>query len=33
MNFAIGDFIGVIVDFSIVIFAIFIIARYARKVL
>jgi large conductance mechanosensitive channel len=32
MNFAIGDFIGVMVDFSIVVFAIFVIARYARKV-
>lgn len=32
MNFAIGDFIGVMVDFSIVVFAIFVIARYSRKV-
>ena len=32
MNFAVGDFVGVIVDFVIVAFVIFMIARYASKV-
>jgi large conductance mechanosensitive channel len=32
MNFAIGDFVGVIVDFLIVATVIFIIARYAGKI-
>lgn len=31
MNFAIGDFIGVIIDFLIVAFVIFLIVRYAKK--
>ena len=31
MNFAIGDFVGVMLDFSIVVVAIFAIARYARR--
>ena len=31
MNFAVGDFIGVILDFAIVIVVIFGIARYARR--
>jgi len=31
MNFAIGDFVGVIVDFLIVAAVIFLIARYSRK--
>jgi len=31
MNFAIGDFIGVVIDFLIVAGVIFLIARYARK--
>ena len=32
MNFAVGDFIGVILDFLIVAFVIFVIARYAKKI-
>lgn len=31
MNFAVGDFVGVIVDFSIVASIIFVIAKYAGK--
>jgi len=31
MNFAIGDFVGVVVDFLIVAAVIFLIARYTRK--
>lgn len=31
MNFAVGDFIGVIIDFVIISFVIFIIAKFARK--
>jgi len=31
MNFAVGDFVGVIIDFLIVAFVIFLIAKYARK--
>lgn len=32
MNFAIGDFLGVVVDFLIVAFVVFFIVKYARKV-
>lgn len=32
MNFAIGDFVGVMIDFLIVASVIFFIARYGRKV-
>jgi len=32
MNFAVGDFVGVILDFLIVAVVIFIIARYAKKI-
>jgi len=32
MNFAVGDFIGVVIDFLIVAGVIFLIARYARKI-
>jgi len=32
MNFAVGDFIGVIIDFLIVAIVIFFIAKYARKI-
>jgi len=32
MNFAVGDFIGVIIDFLIVAIVIFFIAEYARKI-
>ncbi len=32
INFAIGDFVGVIVDFIIVAVVVFFIAKYARKV-
>jgi large conductance mechanosensitive channel len=31
MNFAVGDFVGVMVDFSIVAVVVFLIARYAEK--
>jgi large conductance mechanosensitive channel len=31
MNFAVGDFVGVIIDFLIVAIVIFFIAKYARK--
>jgi len=31
MNFAVGDFVGVIIDFRIVTFVIFLIAKYAKK--
>jgi len=31
MNFAVGDFVGVIIDFLIVAFVIFVIAKYAKK--
>jgi large conductance mechanosensitive channel len=31
MNFAVGDFVGVIIDFAIVASVIFVIAKYARK--
>ena len=31
MNFAVGDFVGVIIDFSIVAAVIFVIAKYAGK--
>jgi large conductance mechanosensitive channel len=31
MNFAVGDFVGVIIDFLIVAAVIFVIAKYARK--
>jgi large conductance mechanosensitive channel len=32
INFAIGDFVGVIIDFVIVAFVVFLIAKYARKI-
>lgn len=32
MNFAIGDFVGVIIDFVIVACVVFLIAKYARKI-
>jgi large conductance mechanosensitive channel len=31
MNFAVGDFVGVVIDFLIVAGVVFLIARYARK--
>ncbi len=31
MNFGIGDFIGVVIDFLIIAFVIFIIAKFGRK--
>jgi len=31
MNFALGDFVGVIVDFLIVLIVIFVIVKYSRK--
>ena len=31
MNFAIGDFVGVIIDFPIVVVVVFFIAKYAEK--
>lgn len=31
MNFGVGDFVSVVIDFLIVAFVIFLIARYARK--
>jgi large-conductance mechanosensitive channel len=31
MNFAVGDFVGVIIDFLIVASVIFVIAKYAGK--
>jgi large-conductance mechanosensitive channel len=31
MNFAVGDFIGVLVDFMIVAAVVFLIARYAKR--
>jgi large conductance mechanosensitive channel len=33
MNFAVGDFVGVMVDFLIVAIVVFLIARYAEKVM
>jgi large conductance mechanosensitive channel len=32
MNFAVGDFVSVIIDFAIVAVVIFLIARYAKKI-
>ena len=32
MNFAVGDFVGVIIDFPIVAVVVFLIARYGRKI-
>lgn len=32
MNFAVGDFVGVIVDFAIVAVIVFLIAKHARKI-
>jgi large conductance mechanosensitive channel len=32
MNFAVGDFVGVIIDFAIVAIVVFLIARYGRKI-
>jgi large conductance mechanosensitive channel len=32
MNFAIGDFVGVIIDFSIVVAVVFLMAKYGRKI-
>jgi large-conductance mechanosensitive channel len=32
MTFGVGDFVGVIIDFSIVSVVIFLIAKYAKKV-
>ena len=32
MNFAVGDFVGVIVDFMIVACVVFLIAKYAKKI-
>lgn len=32
INFAIGDFVGVIIDFVIVALVVFLIAKYARKI-
>jgi large conductance mechanosensitive channel len=32
MNFGIGDFVGVIIDFSIISMVIFVIAKFSRKV-
>jgi large conductance mechanosensitive channel len=32
MNFAVGDFVGVIVDFLIVACVVFLIAKYAKKI-
>lgn len=32
MNFALGDFVGVIIDFLIVAAVVFVIAKYARKI-
>ena len=31
MNFAVGDFVGVVIDFSIVALVVFLIAKHARK--
>ncbi len=31
MNFALGDFVGVVIDFLIVALVVFLIAKYARK--
>jgi len=31
MNFAVGDFVGVIIDFIIVAFVVFLIVKYARR--
>lgn len=31
MNFAVGDFVGVIIDFIIIAFVVFLIAKFARK--
>jgi len=31
MNFAVGDFVGVIIDFLIVVVVVFFIAKYAGK--
>ena len=32
MDFAVGDFVGVIIDFSIVVVVVFLMARYGRKI-
>jgi large-conductance mechanosensitive channel len=32
MNFGVGDFVGVIIDFLIVSVVIFVIAKYSRKI-
>ena len=32
MNFAVGDFVGVIVDFAIVACVVFLLAKYAKKI-
>lgn len=32
MNFAIGDFVGVVIDFLIVSMVVFLIVRYAKKI-
>jgi len=32
MNLAVGDFVGVVIDFLIIAFVIFLVARYARKI-
>ena len=32
MNFAVGDFVGVMTDFAIVVIVVFLIARYARRI-
>jgi len=32
LNFAVGDFVGVIIDFIIVALVVFIIARYSRRI-
>jgi large conductance mechanosensitive channel len=32
MNFALGDFVGVIIDFLIVAAVVFLIAKYATKI-
>ena len=32
MNFSVGDFVGVIIDFSIVVVVVFLMARYGRKI-
>ncbi len=32
MNLAVGDFVGVITDFAIVVLVVFLVARYARRI-